>query len=351
LWTYCKSSTSHSTSQLISISERRFLAKMVSLQTVQQSNALIKGLIALFIGATSGIGQSALQQFTHHASSPRIYTVARPSTVPSHENLLSSLRQSNPGGTYNLITADVSLVSEIDKVVNAITQKETKLDILFMSTRFMAFEGRKDTGEGLDPSMTTRYYSRLRAVQKLLPLLNNAQSPRIISVLAGGMEGPLKESDLDLRDQDNWSFWNASVHATTMGTLSLERLAKENPRVSIVHWFPGPVAMTGLASAKKFGMSPLNPMSVEEAGARAVFLATCDRYAVQRGLVPMPDGLENVKKSGRGIFLVNPLGESTDNERVLAGLRERGVDEEVWTFMQQVYAACEAKDGSSKDEL
>jgi NAD(P)-dependent dehydrogenase (short-subunit alcohol dehydrogenase family) len=177
---------------------------MVALQTVQQSNALIKGLpkglIALFIGATSGIGQSALQQFTHYASSPRIHTVARPSTVPSHENLLSSLRQSNPGGTYNLITADVSLVSEIDKVVNAITQKETKLDILFMSAGFMAFEGRKDTSEGLDPSMTTRYYSRLRVIQKLLPLLNNAQSPRIISVLAGGMEGPLKESDLDLRD-------------------------------------------------------------------------------------------------------------------------------------------------------
>jgi hypothetical protein len=136
-----------------------------------------------------------------------------------------------------------------------------------------------------------------------------------------------------------------------MGTLSLERLAKENPRVSIVHWFPGPVATPGLASTKKFGMSPPNPMSVEESGARAVFLVTCDRYAVQGGLFPMPDGLENVKKSGRGLFLVNPQGESTDNERVLAGLRERGVDEEVWTFTQQVFAACEAKDGSSKDEL
>jgi hypothetical protein len=53
----------------------------------------------------------------------------------------------------------------------------------------MAFEGRKDMSEGLDPSMTTRYYSRLRAVQLLLSLLNKAESPRITSVLAGGMEG------------------------------------------------------------------------------------------------------------------------------------------------------------------
>jgi len=75
-----------------------------------------------------------------------------------------------------------------------------------MSVGFMAFEGRKDTSEGLDPSMTTRYYSRLRAVQKLFPLLNNAPSPSVISLLVGGMEGPLNEGDLDMRDTAHWSF-------------------------------------------------------------------------------------------------------------------------------------------------
>jgi len=331
---------------------------MVSLQTVQQSNARVatlpQGLVALFIGATSGIGQSALQQFVQYASSPRIYTVARPPMVASHENLLASLRQSNPTGTYNLISADVSLVSEIDKFVNAITQKETKVDILFMCAGFMAFEGRRDTREGLDPSMTTRYYSRLRAVQQLLPLLNNAAapSPRVVSVLAGGMEGPLNERDLDLRDPRDWSFWNASVHAATMGTLALERLARENPRLSVVHWFPGTVATPGLARAQRFGMSPPNPTSQEEAGARAVFLATSDRYAVQGGgLVPVPEGLGVVKKSGGGIFLVHPQGESADNESLLADLRKRGVDEAVWSFTQEVFASCAAQASSSKDEL
>ena len=330
---------------------------MVSLQTAQQSNARIaafpQGLVALFIGATSGIGQSALQLFAQHASSPRIYTVARPSTVASHENLLASLHQSNPTGTYDLITADVSLVSEIDKVVNAITRKETKIHILFMSAGFMAFEGRKDTREGLEPSMTTRYYSRLRAVQQLLPLLNNAAapSPRIVSVLAGGIEGPLNERDLDLRDPGNWSTWNASVHAATMSTLALERLARENPRLSIVHWFPGPVATPGLAKGQKFGMSPSSPRSQGEAGERALFLATNDRYAVHGGLVPVPEGLEVVKRSGGGIFLVDPQGESTDNEHLLAELRKRGVDEAVWSFTQRVFAACAAQAGGSKDEL
>jgi hypothetical protein len=141
------------------------------------------------------------------------------------------------------------------------------------------------------------------------------------------------------------------VQSATMGTLALELLARQNPRLSIVHWFPGPVATPGLATAHKFGMSPPNPTSQEEAGARAVFLTTSDRYAVHGGLVPVPGGLEAVKKSGGGIFLVDPQGERADNEQLLAGLRERGVDEAVWSFTQEVFAACAAQAGSSKDEL
>lgn len=334
---------------------------MAPLKTVQQSNARLatlpnaKGLVALFIGATSGIGLGALQNFGQNASSPRIYTVARESAVTSHETFLASLRQST-SGTYNLIKADTSLISEVDKVVNIIQQKETKIDILFMSAGFMAFEGRKDTREGLEPSMTTRYYSRLRAVQQLLPLLNNSSAPRIVSVLAGGMEGPLNESDLDLRDPRNWSFWNASVHSATMGTLALEFLGKENPRLSITHWFPGGVDTPGLAKAQKFGMSPPNPTSKEDAGAIGIFLATSDRYSVHGaggGLVPVPEGLKAVKKSGGGIFLVNPQGESVDNEKVLAEMRKRGVDKAVWSFTQNIFEekVSAVQSGSSKDEL
>ncbi|KAH6898060.1 hypothetical protein B0T10DRAFT_395437 [Thelonectria olida] len=319
---------------------------MVPFHIVQQSNALLgtlePGLVAIFMGATSGIGQHALQHFSRHASSPRIYTVARPHAMKPHEELLASLRQENPSGTFSLIPADVSVVSEVDKVVDTIIQNETKVDILFLSAGFMAFEGRKDTSEGLDPSMSTRYYSRLRAVQRLLPLLDNPSvpSPRVVSVLAGGIEGSLNENDLDLREPQNWSFWNASVHSATMGTLALEQVARQSPGLSIVHWFPGPVATPGFARAQKFGMSIPGPMSQEEAGARAVFLATSDRYAVQSGLVPVPEGLQVAEKSGGGIFLVDPIGESTNNEGLLADLRGRGVNKRVWEFTQQVFETC-----------
>ncbi|KAJ7735533.1 hypothetical protein DFH07DRAFT_987260 [Mycena maculata] len=320
---------------------------MVALQTVLRSNTNIarlpSGLVALFIGATSsGIGEGTLEHFAQHAPAPRIYSVARPQSAAAHEAVLASLRKSNPTTTITLITADISLVSEIDKIVAAVRQKETKLDIFVTSGGFMAFEG-------LDPSMSTRYYSPLRAAQLLLPLLNAALSPRILAVLAGGHEAQMNEDDLGLRDPANWSYWNAAVHAATMCTLSLERLTRRNPRLSIVHWYPGPVVTPGLAKWYKYGLTPPNQRSQDEGGTRGAFLATSDRYAVHGhgGLVPMPGGLGGVNKSGGGVFLVDADGESIDNEGVLAGYRERAVDAVVWSHTEKVWAECAAR----KDEL
>jgi len=315
---------------------------MVSLQTIQQSNTRVaglpKGLVALFIGATAGIGQSTLRQLGHRASSPRIYTVARPAAVAAHEELLATLRQTNPDAVFHLITADVSLISGVDKVVTAVREKESKLDILFMSPGFMPFDGRHETSEGLEPSMTTRYYSRQRAVDQLLPLLNAAPSPRVVSVLAGGMEAPLNEQDLDLKNPDNFSTWNANYHAATMSTLGLERVAQENSRLSITHWLPGPVATRGLAAVKSKGIDPPHQKSEEEASALGLFLATSDRYAVNGGLVNLDAGLEVAKRSAGGIFIINPEGDTSDNERVLSDMRGRGVDEAVWKFTQETFA-------------
>jgi hypothetical protein len=134
------------------------------------------------------------------------------------------------------------LICETNDVVEFVKARETKLDLLFESVGFISFSGRQDTAEGLEPSMTTRYYSRLRAAQGLLPLLNAAASPRVVSILAGGHEANMNEEDLDLRKPGNYSIISAAVHSATMLTLAYEYLARENPRISFVHAFPRFVA-------------------------------------------------------------------------------------------------------------
>ena len=47
------------------------------------------------------------------------------------------------------------------------------------------------------------------------------------------------------------------------------------------------------------------------------------RYAVQEGMVPLPEGEKPLQRTGGGIFLVDAQGERADNEAVLVDLRDR----------------------------
>lgn len=103
-----------------------------------------------------------------------------------------------------------------------------------------------------------------------------------------------------------------------MHTLSLEQVAHANPSLSVVHWFPGPVETSGIEDAKNRGFQlPPEVMEEDGAGARMLFLATSHRYAVGKGIVPVAENLETVKKSSGGSFPMDPQAGSGDNERVL----------------------------------
>ncbi|KAH8886307.1 NAD(P)-binding protein [Thozetella sp. PMI_491] len=326
---------------------------MVAIQAILKSNACIAelppSLVALFLGATSGIGRSALIQFARHAVRPRIYIVARPAS--KIKALLDELHDINREGTYTVIQKDVSLIRETSEVVEFFKARETKLDLLFQSVGFISLNGRQDTVEGLDPSMTTRCYSRLRAVQGLLPLLNEAATPRVVSILAGGQEGKMMEEDLDLRRPGNYSIVAAAVHSATMLTLAFEHLARENPGISFVHAFPGAVA-TPLLSRGSTGLVRLlmtgivHPLvkafatSADDAGARALFYLTSDLYSIKKSTVTLTDGIDKPPMSGGGIFLVNEKSESVDNEKVLADYRAREVDKQVWRHVTEIFNAC-----------
>lgn len=109
---------------------------MVSLNQVQASNAQIQqtypeGLVAVFAGATAGIGETSLREFARHASKPRIYIVGR--SQQACDRLDHELKTINPTGTYVFIRSDVSLLRNVDQVCRDIRSKETAINVLFMS--------------------------------------------------------------------------------------------------------------------------------------------------------------------------------------------------------------------------
>ncbi|KAF5718180.1 Dehydrogenase reductase SDR family member 12 [Fusarium globosum] len=319
---------------------------MVAINTIKKSNqsalplALPQNLTAVFLGATSGIGRSTIKQLAIATDnkSPTIYIVGRSTSAATP--LIAELRQSNPSAKIEFIERDVSLVKEADAAMKEIAKRETKIDVLFMSVGFMSFEGRKETKEKLEPSLTTRFYSRVRAIQVLLPLLNNSPNPHVTNILAGGQEGPLIADDLDLSKPGNFGVASAAQQAATMLTLTLERFAKENPKISFVHAFPGLTA-TPLLSRGSSGIigfllqwivTPLGGLlfaSPDDVGARALFYATNARYTVEEtenAATPIVEGLSKAARSTGGVFLIDNKSEAADNEKVLVGLRKKMAD-------------------------
>jgi short-subunit dehydrogenase len=109
---------------------------MVTLAAVRASNGRIastlpSGLTAVFVGSTSGIGETSLRQFTKYAKGPRIYFVGR--SEEAGKRITAELKTLNAGGTYIFVKSDISLLKNVDTVCRDIKSKETTINLLFLS--------------------------------------------------------------------------------------------------------------------------------------------------------------------------------------------------------------------------
>ncbi len=109
---------------------------MVALSDVQSSNAQIAtalppGLVAVFVGATNGIGEYSLKEFARHARKPRVYFVGR--SQEAGDRIAGECRELNPEAEFTFIQADVSLLKTVDEVCRKITAKEKTVNLLFLT--------------------------------------------------------------------------------------------------------------------------------------------------------------------------------------------------------------------------
>lgn len=109
---------------------------MVALTAVQSSNANIAatlppGLVAVFIGATSGIGEYTLKAFAKNARQPRVYFCGR--SQQAADRITKECQALNPEGEFIFIKADVSLMKNVDDVCLEIKGMEKMINFLCLS--------------------------------------------------------------------------------------------------------------------------------------------------------------------------------------------------------------------------
>ena len=115
---------------------------MVALPEVTASNERIAptfphGLVAVFVGGTSGVGEYTVKAFAKYAPKPRAYIVGR--SQKAADRIIEECKQLNSGGQFEFIQADVSLLKAVDDVCRQIKNKEMTINILFETQGTMAF--------------------------------------------------------------------------------------------------------------------------------------------------------------------------------------------------------------------
>jgi len=183
----------------------------------------------------------------------------------------------------------------------------------------------------------------------LLPLLKaSPNNARVVNLGGAGNEvSKLFLDDLDLQEPKNYTLWNMINYVATAMTLTLSRVAEENPDVVFIFNLPGIVQTDiheGSMFSKWYGkvLIKMIGLSVEDAGERSVFLLTSARFGGKG--VPLQGGATsvlNMKKTDSGaLFCVNHKLEGLQQESIIAKLQSQDAGNKVWARLQEVVAPC-----------
>ena len=189
----------------------------------------------------------------------------------------------------------------------------------------------------------------------LLPLLKASNNnPRIVNV--GGAANETENiflDDLDLEQPGHYSFANLISHVATAMTVSLSRVAEENPEIVFISNFPGRVATdifsTGwgdkwyspYGKALVGAMQPLVKilsLSPEDAGERTLYMLTSAGFGGKG--VPLQDGDSSaltMKKTKSGaLFCINTKLEGIQKDSVMTKLQSQDAGNKIWARVQAV---------------
>jgi NAD(P)-dependent dehydrogenase (short-subunit alcohol dehydrogenase family) len=157
-----------------------------------------EGKTALVTGGTAGIGLEIARGLAGRRC--RVILVGR--DPARGERAVAELRRVASHGPVEFLSADLSLVSEIDRLADELYRRKHGLDCLVHSAGIM--RGRSTvTSEGIEANFATNYLARFALNRRLLPLLvaagdDAAGAARIVMISGAARGGRISFDDVNL---------------------------------------------------------------------------------------------------------------------------------------------------------
>eukprot|EP01104_Vermistella_antarctica_P019774 TRINITY_DN7985_c0_g1_i1.p1 TRINITY_DN7985_c0_g1~~TRINITY_DN7985_c0_g1_i1.p1 ORF type:complete len:362 (-),score=66.76 TRINITY_DN7985_c0_g1_i1:192-1154(-) len=207
---------------------------------------------AIVVGGTSGIGRGIALWLAGKNVSVTVVgrSVSRGNEVVDQMNTITaaatittaSSTSSSPTLNHSFVPCDAMSLGNVAAMAKKYVEDgNDSLDFLVLSQGMATLQGRTLTQDGLDQKMTLHYYSRIKLIESLLPLLKASDDPRVLSVLSGGVHSPYEHYRDDPEMIDHYSLSNVANAAGFYNDLAMDALARENEGagVSFIHAAPG----------------------------------------------------------------------------------------------------------------
>ncbi|KAI8937714.1 hypothetical protein NX059_005415 [Plenodomus lindquistii] len=335
------------------------------------SSTLPPNLTAIFVGGTSGIGFFTARELARNTITPHIYLIGRDASAAA--SCTDEIRAINPSSRVTFLQNDISLLRNVDEVCAAISKKEEKVNLLFMTCGYLTMKGRDETKEGLDRKLALHYYTRMRFITNLQPLLTAASLPqpttttttdtstqtqpqpqphqlsRVLSILDPQLGLHTAPNFTDLSLKHTFSLRACATHASAMHNLLFHHFSRENPSTSYIHAYPS-VVDTGLMRNLQGWWAPLVKklfallgrwvtVPQVESGERHLYAATAGCFPARNEGAKAGVAVGSDGEMGSGSYLVNWNGEVFPDRGVARRMREEGREGEVWRHTEEVFGS------------
>ena len=205
------------------------------------------GRIAVVTGATSGIGYEAALALA--GAGARVVLASR-NEVKGTE-MLARIRSAHPNAQVSFEPLDLASLKSVADCAGRLSLMLPRLDFLINNAGVMAIPKRHVTEDGFEMQLGANYLGHFALTLRLLPLINAAQSPRVVTLSSlAHRSGKIHFDDLQFaQNYKPWAAYCQSKLATLLFSMELERRARlNNWRLTSIAAHPG-FSRTGLQSA------------------------------------------------------------------------------------------------------
>ena len=186
------------------------------------------GKTILVTGANSGIGYRAALEFARHGAHV-LFACRDPQ---KGRQALEELGSQAPGSSAELVVLDVASLASIRAFATSFTARNNALDVLVNNAGVMAIPERTLTVDGFERQFGTNHLGHFALTGLLLPSLQQAGSPRVITVASLAHRNGKMVWD-NLQGERSYVPWEAYGHTKLANILFAKELDRRARRASL----------------------------------------------------------------------------------------------------------------------